>query len=218
MSPPRPGRASGTTPLRVFQERPEKAGGFRASHAPAPPGNRANPWEWHPAAAGKAGRQPPAFPERRDPAPLSRDGAAASGIQRLAEKDKEKSTGNGSGSWDTDGAGAPHTGRDTRTGHGDNTEEAQPGAQSRPCTLGNSQGEFSGPPNPMDRPPPNPTDSSPRELEREQLLPGSRCCPSLGSPPSSGRDSRSSGSHWDILESLLGEEGRNPRIPIFLLR
>lgn len=102
------------------------------------------------ASVGKAGTWPPALPERRDPELLSRDGAAASGIQRLAEKDKEKSTGSGSGTRDT--------GRDTRTGHGDNTQEAQPGAQSRPCTLGNSQGELEIPmdPNPTDPPAPNP--------------------------------------------------------------
>lgn len=196
MSPPRPRGASGTTPLRLFPERSGADWDFRASHASAPPGSRANPRDWHPAAVGKAGTRPPAFPERRDPAPLSRDGAEASGIQRLAEKDKEKSTGNGSGSWDTDGAGAPHTERDTRTGHGDNTEEAQPGAQSQPCTLGNSQGEFSGPPNPMGCPFPSKGAGVGTTFPGIPLL----SHPSLESASGSGRDSSSSGSHWDILE------------------
>lgn len=107
--------------------------------------------------------------------------------------------------------------RDTghRTGHEDGTRGQHAGSTTRstepamhagkfPRGAGDSHGSQShGSPRTQSQ---GFSPSSPVELEWERLFPGSHCCPSLGGPSSSGRDSRTSGSHRDILESLLGEE------------
>lgn len=176
------------TPLRPF---PENPGGFpRPSDHPTREQSRSPGM-----ASSSRGESGNAEPPRH---------SRSVGIRRRSPgTGKKKSPGKGSGIWDTAGAGARHTGRDTRTGHTGTTRRKR----HQEHRAGHARWEIPGGNSPALPIPWNPTTSpNPMDFPFQPEDPSFSRDPSLGSPCSSGKDSRSSGR----------TEG-NPWIPIFPL-